>query len=410
MPMRVTIVTAGHLATCPRMVKAADTLHEAGCEVRVISTSQTRWAAQADRRLHARRGWRWHCIAYDRTHARVRWIQTGVRGRVAHGIARIPGCSQWLPLAARAFARVHAELVGAILDEPQDFIYGGTSGALAAVAEASRRSATPCAVDFEDFHCGEQSTGIGKTIRDRLAEAIMADALRQAAFVTVGSAAIGRACEQRFGVTPIAINNVFPLPSQQPDAPRTGPLRLYWFSQTIGPGRGLEDVVHAVGAARIPAELHLRGVATGQYAADLEALCRRVSPRLRVVHHEPVDPDDMVSASRVFDVGLAVEPGHTLNNALSLSNKALTYPLAGLAIALTDTPGQRVLAEDLGSDAITYTPGRVADLAAGLRRWHDDRSTLQDARAASWRAACGRWRWDHPLERDALVAAVRAAA
>ena len=406
----MTVVTAGHLATCPRMLKAADTLHEAGYDVRVISTSQTPWAADADRRLHARRAWRWHCIAYDRARAPWRWLFTGVRGRVADVAARIPGFAVRAPLAARAFSRVHAELVSAILSEPQDFIYGGTSGALAAVSEASRRSGTPCAVDFEDFHCGEQSLGIGATLRDDLALTIMADAIGQAAFVTVGSAAIGDACAQRFGVTPITINNVFPLPDHQPDGAGAGPLRLYWFGQTIGPGRGLEEVVGAVGAAAIPAVLHLRGVLAPEYASQFAALCRATAPRLQLVHHGTGDPDDMVEACRGFDIGLALETGDTLNRALCLTNKALTYPLAGLAMVLTSTPGQRVLVDDLAPDAIAYAPGDVDALAKGLVQWHEDRAGLQRARQASWKAACARWRWDHPLERETLLAAVGSAA
>jgi hypothetical protein len=406
MSARIAIVTAGHLATCPRMVKAADTLHDAGYDVRVISTSQTPWAADADRRVHGRRAWRWQCIPYDRAGARSRWLRTGLRMRLARAMVRVPFLSGRASFAPAAFSRTHAELVRAILQERQDFIYGGTSGALSAVTEASVRSGTPCAVDFEDFHCGEHRDAE----RDRLAAIVMHAAARRAAFVTAGSAAIARACEERFGVATITINNVFPLPAPPSGDSGSGPLRLYWFSQTIGPGRGLEDLVVAAGLAAIPAELHLRGTPIERYGAELRELCRHTAPLLRLVHHPPADPDAMVDACQGFDVGLALEPGHTPNNALSLSNKALTYPLAGLAIALTETPGQRVLADHLGTNAIAYAPGNVNGLAAGLVRWHEDRSLLRRAREASWQAARARWRWDHALERDALLTAVRAVA
>jgi hypothetical protein len=410
MMARITIVTAGHLATCPRMLKAADTLHESGYEVRVISTQHTRWASEADRQLHARRGWRWDCVRYDRDTAPWQWLTTGARSRAAQALVRYASGARLTGLAALAFSRAHPELVRAILCEKQDFIYGGTSGAIAAVAEASRRSNVPCALDFEDFHCSEHGDTVDGAARDELAAAIMADAVQQAAFVTVGSAAIGRACEQRFGIAPITINNVFPLPESPDEASGRGPLRLYWFSQTIGPGRGLDDVVRAVGTAGIPSELHLRGVPIPAYTAALDALRRTAAPRLRLVQHAMSDPDAMISACRGFDVGLAVEPGQTLNRALCLTNKALTYPLAGLAMAITRTPGQRVLAEHLGPNAIVYAPGDTGALANGLARWHDDRAALGQARHASWQAACDRWRWDHPLERETLLAAVRAVA
>ena len=39
---------------------------------------------------------------------------------------------------------------------------------------------------------------------------------------------------------PTVIHNTFALPPQPPDVSRADPsrLRVYWFSQTIGPGRG----------------------------------------------------------------------------------------------------------------------------------------------------------------------------
>ena len=42
-------MTAGHMSTCPRMLKAADALHGAGFDVRVVSASHTPWAVEADK-------------------------------------------------------------------------------------------------------------------------------------------------------------------------------------------------------------------------------------------------------------------------------------------------------------------------------------------------------------------------
>jgi hypothetical protein len=409
MKARVTVVTSGHLATCPRMLKAADALHAAGYAVRVVSTSQTAWAAEADRQLHRRRQWKWEPLFYDRDSAPLQWLAAGARFKGARVAARALGAARPRAIATAAYSRMHAELVDAILREPADFIYGGTSGALAAVAEAARASGTPFAVDFEDLHCGENATDAEGTLLNDLAASTMADAVVGASFVTVGSEAIGRACRERLGVEALTINNVFPLPA--PPEPQPGrDLRLYWFSQTIGPGRGLEDVVRAAGISQLRAELHLRGLPAAGYLPALQALADSVAPDLRFVHHAPSDPDGLVDASREFDVGLALEPGHTVNNALCLSNKALTYPLAGLAMVVTDTPGHHPLACDLDGDAIVYQPADEERLAGGLARWAADGAALARAKAAAWHAARRRWHWEHPLERDRLLAAVEAAA
>jgi hypothetical protein len=184
-------------------------------------------------------------------------------------------------------------------------------------------------------------------------------------------------------------------------------LRLYWFSQTIGPDRGLQDAVRAAGLADIKCELHLRGTPVAGYLTQLFSMAKECAPKLTLVHHAPQPPDRMVDLCRDYHVGLALEPGHSLNNNLALSNKAFTYILAGLAVAFTDTPGQRKLAEDLGPGALLYSQGDVEKLAEGLRIWAVNPTQLFAARQAAWDAACRRWHWQHPEEEGTLLRAVR---
>jgi hypothetical protein len=403
---RITIVTAGHLATCPRMVKAADLLQGSGYAVRVVSVQHTSWASEGDASLRRTRTWRWDPVACGRDEAPMRWLVSGVGHRGALTLARTAADAMpWV--RARAFSRVHDLLVAEVLREPADLVYGGTSGALTAIAEAARRSGTPFAVDFEDFHCGERDdAGVGRAL-NRLASAVMKDVAYDAAFLTAGSAAIADACACHVGRPVTAVHNVFPLPSHAPAAAPPNVLRFYWFSQTIGAGRGLEDVIHAAGALATPCELHLRGSSANGYMARLQALASERAPSLTVCHHAPAAPDAMVDACRDFTIGLATEPGHTANNALSLSNKALTYPLAGLPVVLTDTPGQRALQADLGAGGLSYRAGDAASLAASLEEWIRSPRALRDAGEASWQAARRRWHWGHADEQGALLACVR---
>ena len=69
--MRICVLTAGHLATCPRMVKAAGALAEAGHTVRIVSTQFLDWAAESDRPMAEGRAW----CAFD---YRRRTARTGV--------------------------------------------------------------------------------------------------------------------------------------------------------------------------------------------------------------------------------------------------------------------------------------------------------------------------------------------
>jgi glycosyltransferase involved in cell wall biosynthesis len=406
MPRRIIIVTAGHLATCPRMVKAADAFSGIGDDVRVVSVQHTAWARHGDAAIRRTRQWAWDPIDYARSSAPFRWLASGARFRAARTLTRL-GPTRVADIATpHAFSRVHSLLVSAILREPGDLIYGGTAGALAAVAEAGRRSGTPFAVDFEDLHCGEDGAARGSDYNAQ-AERIMRDVVRDAAFVTAGSSAIAAECEARFGRIAVPIHNAFSLPALAPTrSDDNGVVRFYWFSQTIGPSRGLEDVVRAAGMLMLPCELHLRGVSANGYVGRLIAFATATAPSLRVMVHDPAEPDAMVEACAPFDIGLATEQGHTPNNAMALSNKALTYPLAGLPVVLTDTPGQRTFARDLGEGAVTYPAGDSEELASVLHSWMTDRKAREIAGQASWEAARARWHWEHPRERGELVACV----
>ena len=112
---------------------------------------------------------------------------------------------------------------------------------------------------------------------------------------------------------------------------------------------------------------------------------------------------------RGHDVGLALEQAHVLNRAVCLCNKPFTYMLAGLAVAFTDTPGQRQLAEDLGRGAKLFKVGDVEQLAWHLKQWADNPAELAAAKRAAWEAATRRWHWEHPEEKGRLLGLVQEA-
>jgi hypothetical protein len=389
------------------MLKAADAFQGAGYEVRVVSTCTGGWASKADGALGASRPWSRRIVNYDRAESPSMWLRSGSRHKAARALAAVM-TSVPMPIVSAAFGRVHRELVNAILEEPADLLYGGTSGAIAAVAEAGRQARTPFAVDFEDFHCGEHDSPNGD-VSNALGRVVMKSASDGAAFVTAGSAAIATACRDELGIDATPINNVFPLPSTQPFDPNirsNGELAVYWFGQTIGADRGLEDVVHALGLTARTASFTLRGCPAAGYVEALRALASREAPRVRMVVESPIAPELVVESCRPFDLGVSAEQGHIRNRQLNLPNKATTYPLCGVPVALTNTRGQEPLARDLGAGALVFAPGDVASLAEQMLPLMTDTARLAEARAASWQAARTRWHWEHQEERVALLAAV----
>lgn len=409
MKKRVCVITAGHLSTSPRMLKAADALHEAGYQMRVICTNHVQWAKSADAETIQKRSWKPIVIDYDRRSASLTYFYTGVRFHAAQRLAGFltPARSHLL-LAMLAYGRVHSEMYRTAIAEPVDLLYGGTTGGIPVVAAAARRLGVPYALDLEDFHSAEQADSPSATLAHGLARRIEQNILPGATFLTAAGRGVASAYKEAYRVNPIPINNVFSLP---PVPPNTSPgahlgLRLYWFSQTIGPRRGLEDAINAMGIAQLPGELHLRGNAIPDYLASLRALGQKNAPHLKIVHHEPASPDEMGQLAQDYDIGLALEQPYVHNSQVCLSNKVFTYMLAGLAVVFSDTVGQRPIADDMGEGAFIYSPGDITSLASWFRVMAADKSRLAHAKQTAWDAAKRRWHWDHAEEKGALLAAI----
>jgi glycosyltransferase involved in cell wall biosynthesis len=405
-PKRICIVIGGHLSTCPRMVKAADALSEAGYAVRVVSANYIPWAREADAFLRQSRSWEWSVFDYEKSRASINNFKTGLRYHLSRRVAQALGPKKMsLALAARAYSRAHPELLRLAVREPADFVYGGTGVGISVAAAAGRRLGVPFALDLEDYHSAEQDESSEARLAHRLITRIESVALYQAAFLTSASAAIAEAYQLKYSVQPLVINNTFPLPKVNPvfSAAPSGTLKLYWFSQTIGSNRGLEEAIEAIGRSEIRAELHLRGRCVPGFDEFLRTLGSQVAPKLRLTFHSSAAPDEMIALASGYEVGLAVERSEPLGRMVCLTNKAFTYICAGLAVVFTDTAGQRVLAENIGEGACLYRSGDVKVLADQLALWANDKDALLRARHAAWRAAQQRWHWEHPCERGALL-------
>ena len=403
----ICVLTGGHLSTCPRMLKAADAFHDAGYRVTMVSSRFMGWAWDADLELRRTRAWEWRVIDQSPRSGTWNYVRTGIEHRLCRAIARIMTprrCPEGI--ARRAFGRIHSELVREALAVKADFYYGGTAGTVAAVAEAAGLAHKPYGLDLEDFHSGEHQSTAKGWLDNELGERVEGPILLPAKFLTTAGRAMADAYERKYGIRPLPINNVFPLPEQEPDFEPSSAdgLRFYWFGQTIGLDKGLQTVVEAVGLAGLRAEMHLRGRPLPDFVRYLTKLQERVAPGLRITWSEAVASNLMVDMCRGHDFGLAVLPKSDVPNLqIAFLNKTLTYMLAGLALVLADTPGQVEIAEEMGEHALLYAPDDAAQLAAGLRRMADDPARLRRAKQASWQAAKRRWHWEHDEERGALL-------
>jgi len=389
-------MTPGQPSINPRLVKEADALVEAGHEVHVLCAHMVPWADESDKKLLRKRKWTCSYVGGRRGSLLYAWT------RLRHGLVR-KFSDGWIAgswLGDRALARVTPELLGAAEWYKADLYVAHYTGALAAAVRAARKNGARVAFDAEDFESGYYEKRSGPQQIDLLIEDVERKYLPGCCYVTAGSPGIAIAYEAKYSIPmPISILNVFPLaerPEQFRSTAPSGPMRLYWFSQTIGAQRGLEDVIRAMGKlTNCDLELHLRGTARPDHWKHLQDLAveNRLPPQA-IVLHAPSEPDEMIRAAAEFDVGLALEQPASLNRSICLTNKIFSYLLAGNAVAASDTTGQKPTVEAIGEAGFLYAPGDIDALAEGLRYWSEDRQQLQRARQEAWSYGTYPFNWD----------------
>jgi len=403
---RICLVTTSTPSANPRLVKEADALVAAGHDLHVVGAHWVDWATEADAELVASRGWSFSFVDWRKQVRPSLWWSSRLRQHAARRLCEVIGP---VPrIAEAALTRIAPELAHEVRRHPADLYIAHNLGALPIAIDAARRTHARVGFDAEDFHSGQISTDRDRVLH-AITESIERRSLPQCDYVTAAAPLIAEAYAALCRIpTPAVILNVFstrhrpPAPSATPD----GRICLYWFSQTIGPDRGLEDAVAAVGLLRDPrVELHLRGRWQDGYEQRLRDLANAAAVTdAQIVSHPPARPDAMVSLAADMDIGLALEPPASRNNDILWSNKAFTYLLAGVPVVMSRTSGQRGLAQLFGDAAQTYAPGDAGQLANALERWTRHPSALSHGRALAWRLGDERYNWE--LEAPRFVSIV----
>jgi glycosyltransferase involved in cell wall biosynthesis len=399
---RVCIVTPGQIGSNPRVVKEAQALYEAGYEVSVIATRTLDLVEPRDLALMRRIPWRLERIDLR---SRLRWRLLRA-AQLAARCTRAVGLVRSVDAGFSAFTR---PLRRAALATPADLYIAHYPAALPAVAAAARKNGARYAYDAEDFHLGDWPEDSAWDTERRLTRAIEGRYLPDCAYVTAASPDIAGAYAEAYGIErPLVVLNTFPLGRAAPDPTVRGKARpgpsVYWFSQTIGPDRGLECAVHAIGQARTRPHLYLRGTPAAGFPERLLGLAGAAGAGGRVHLLAPEEPDRMEELATAYDAGLAAETGHTASRRMCLTNKLFSFLLAGIPPLLSDTPAHCGFATEAGLTDLLYPRDDPAALAVLLDRVLGDTPRLAAARAKAWQLGQDRYNWER--EKKALVDAI----
>jgi glycosyltransferase involved in cell wall biosynthesis len=396
--MRICLITPHHISFQPRALREADALTAAGHDVRVVSRQVDSGLTGYDRQLEQTRKWRLQPVVLDRNGgSHRRWMIEAVRAKAFQKLFDVGVRNE--RVASRAYVRGLRAAVQVASSEESEWLIAHTHAALPIASAAAERWNAKLGFDCEDL-LSELGADPPEII-----ELIEREYLSACDYISVPSESIGERLRERYNIRPpVVLYNVFPRELADgmlapEDRAAVDALRLHWFGQTIGEGRGLEEAMQTMELIRGNVELHLRGRVSEEYRTHLQSIVRK--SRHKVFFHPLVAHDELIKSLEQFDVGLALERPENSGYARTVTNKVFSYLLGGLAIAATDTPGQREVMENIPSAGFLYDAGNPASLADGLQRWLGDRNVLRAAQQAAWEAARERYCWD--IEKQTLL-------
>jgi glycosyltransferase involved in cell wall biosynthesis len=392
--LRICIVTPGALGSNPRVVKEAQALHEGGNEVKVIAIRTLAHVDGRDEAVLAAAPWRAQRLDFT-----ARGAVWRLRRAAQIGYALAFSTTRCVDFAGRAFSALTGSLAAAAKRVPADLYIAHYPAALPAVAIAARRYGALYAFDAEDFHLGDWPEKPAHHSKRRMVRAIEGRHLPGCAYLTAASSGIADAYGDAYEIArPTVVLNVFPR-AQAPSNPtpagtvEPGP-SVYWFSQTIGPDRGLECAIQAIGRARLRLHLYLRGSPASGFPDRLQTMAAAAGVAGRVHFLQPAAPSEMERLAAAYDVGFVGETGWTANRRVALTNKLFTYLLAGLPVVMSDIPAHRAFAPEAGAAARLYATDDADSLAAALDSLLGERTRLAAARATAFRLGQMRFNWD----------------
>ena len=404
---RVAILTASSLSRNPRAFKEAKTVANAGYEVIVYGACFEAGQRQIDEEL-ARR----HSFSFKSV------LEGGIRPQLL---------SFWRRVRTRAGVDLNRylhienswQLGPAVVELEKQSRIAKADYYIAHLEQGSwvgaqlHRSGSMVGIDMEDWYSEDLPLEARKYRPLKLLRDVERKLLTSGAHATCTSHAMSKALAAEFGCPhPTVLYNAFPwsdraaMDGLSKDRRDRRLPSIHWFSQTLGHGRGLEDLVDALHLLTHEAEIHLRGKPVSGFE---NWLAHRVPEewRGRIVVHELVSNAELLSRIAEHDIGFAGETPLIRNKDLTVSNKILYYLLAGLAVVASDTAGQREVAAQATGGVFLYSSGDAPALAARLDALLGSTDALREAKASALDAAEQTFCWER--QEQSLLEAINRA-
>lgn len=408
MTKKIVLVTSGQPSANPRLVKEAIALAESGFRVKVIYCPLSLWADEYDDLLFKKQSnISWIKAGYHPTKNVWLYKYARLRKNVWHLFYKIFG--DMFNASLRSHVLFSQELENETKKHSADLYIGHNLGAIAAVVKAAKKFNAKANFDFEDFHRGEEIEGTiswkkSKSIEDKFTP-----------FLHITTAASPLIAAEYLKLYPtlsiFTINNCFPLKhavASLEELP-TEPLKLFWFSQTVGKGRGLENVIEAIGKLKThKIELTLLGNCSEEIKHYFISLTKKfglIENSLKFI--SSVDEASIVSIASKHHIGLSTEVPDTLNREICLTNKIFMYLLAGNAIIFSKTKAHQLFLQEQSNIGQMFNFENAQALENILVQYSESRALLNHHREQALKLGLSKYNWN--IEKNILLTTINKA-
>ena len=334
MPKKICIITQSHLCRNPRVLKEAITLATAGYDVHILTGIISKYLYQQD--LLALKGFPNINlqVVSDLSTSTINSFTDKFLNKIGRLLVRNFKIENSLALGygtVRYYNRAKAVKARLYICHQELATYMGTR---------LLNEGYKVAFDFEDWYSEDLLPQARAERPINLLRRIEAIALNKGTYCITTSNALAKQLSQIYWCPqPKVIYNVFPSPGNVHNKINgfSKPLKLFWFSQTIGPGRGLEQFIKVLAALKTSLELHLLGNITTGYR---EILTNLIPTQHRLHFHSLVNENQLAAKIAGFDIGLALELDTPPSRNYTITNKFFQYIQSGLPVIASETDGQ----------------------------------------------------------------------
>lgn len=389
---KIVLITSGQPALNPRLVKEADALADAGNTVTVLYAYWNDWGTQLDKQLLAGKKWKAIRLGGDPQQKSVTYLLSRLIHRISKILLQKTGNYKYL--ADIAIARSSYFLIKGAKKYKADLYIAHNLGALPAAVKTSLKYKKPCGFDAEDFHRQEGDDDVN-SFHFKITSHIENKYLPLVNYQTASSPLIAERYASLYNRQVVTILNVFPKTDLSVTINKNidKPLKLFWFSQTIGPNRGLEMVIEAMGLVQKNIELHLLGQPVNGFKqhilqmANVEGLNES-----DIFFYEPINADKIFHLAAQFDIGLASDTNICVNRSIALTNKIFTYIQSGLAIVANNTSAQSSLMRQYPKTGKVYN--NTTELSDILIEYRENRELLYHTKKESFAIGQNQLNWE----------------